>query len=277
MASKKTTSKVKQLKVRPSRTKVKPKGSVAPKKVGAKATVVVKKKSGVTVKTKKVSAKTVVAKGRVAGVVPQNKSVAAKKPVKSKGNSVAAKKAIVTVAKKKQAAAKLAFGQRQASEKEFIRQLPVSTLPPPLPPPPPMRIKTMMQHNNPKLTVKELKDIRVIMLRERARLTGTTQGLREQSLMRHDEVNREEEGTDAFIRLQDLDRACSSQATIAKIDVALRMLDDGSYGICERCERRIESPRLRALPFVKMCIKCQSETEGGHRGKISIRHLLWNN
>jgi len=148
-------------------------------------------------------------------------------------------------------------------------------LPPPLPPPPPVRIKSMVDPHA-KLSASELKDIRVAMERERQRLIGEVRGLKEQSLFRHDEVNFDEDGTDAFVQMQDLERACSEQGTIAKIEMALLAMDEGSYGKCERCTGRIESPRLRALPFVKTCIKCQSECEGGHRGKVKVRHLLWN-
>jgi len=137
-----------------------------------------------------------------------------------------------------------------------------------------VRVKAMVGAYQ-KLSDNDLRAIRISMIQERARLTGNVSELREQSLVRHDEVNTEEDGTDAFIRLQDLDRASSDQDIIAKIDSALRAINEGTYGLCERCSNRIESPRLRALPFVKTCIKCQAETEGGHHGKISVRHLLW--
>ena len=35
----------------------------------------------------------------------------------------------------------------------------------------------------------------------------------------------------------------------------------GTYGICEECTELIEKSRLRVLPFVRMCIDCQSEAE----------------
>jgi DnaK suppressor protein len=126
-----------------------------------------------------------------------------------------------------------------------------------------------------RLSRHELGDLRHALVSERARLTGVVEGLREQSLLRHDEVNHEEDGTDAFIRLFDLDRASNEQAQIVKIDAAIRAIDEGAYGICERCSCRIEKPRLQALPFAKTCIKCQSEAENGHRGRVSARHRLW--
>ena len=42
---------------------------------------------------------------------------------------------------------------------------------------------------------------------------------------------------------------------------ALDKIDDGSYGECERCSEPIGIPRLRALPMVRLCIKCQEKIE----------------
>lgn len=38
---------------------------------------------------------------------------------------------------------------------------------------------------------------------------------------------------------------------------ALRKLEDGSFGICERCGESIAEKRLEALPFARYCIDCQ--------------------
>ncbi len=40
------------------------------------------------------------------------------------------------------------------------------------------------------------------------------------------------------------------------IDRALRRLDDGSYGTCERCGESIQDARLDALPAASLCIDC---------------------
>ena len=42
---------------------------------------------------------------------------------------------------------------------------------------------------------------------------------------------------------------------IQKIDRALKRIDAGTYGICERCGKPIEKARLKALPYVDLCIK----------------------
>jgi DnaK suppressor protein len=45
------------------------------------------------------------------------------------------------------------------------------------------------------------------------------------------------------------------------IDAALRSIDKGQYGICERCGEEIEIGRLEIKPDSTMCVKCQSEVE----------------
>ncbi|HEU5423258.1 MAG TPA: TraR/DksA C4-type zinc finger protein [Nitrolancea sp.] len=41
------------------------------------------------------------------------------------------------------------------------------------------------------------------------------------------------------------------------IQQALQKLDDGTYGICERCGKPIAPERLEALPFARYCLDCQ--------------------
>ena len=50
-------------------------------------------------------------------------------------------------------------------------------------------------------------------------------------------------------------------AQLREIDAALRRIDDGSYGDCERCERPINPRRLDADPTARLCIDCASSAE----------------
>lgn len=43
---------------------------------------------------------------------------------------------------------------------------------------------------------------------------------------------------------------------LAQIDAALRRLDEGSYGICERCGQPIGAERLEARPAASTCVRC---------------------
>lgn len=48
---------------------------------------------------------------------------------------------------------------------------------------------------------------------------------------------------------------------IDSIDHALKALDSGQYGICERCGGEIGAERLKAVPGTTLCVKCKAETE----------------
>lgn len=48
---------------------------------------------------------------------------------------------------------------------------------------------------------------------------------------------------------------------LAEIVAALKRMDTGEYGVCERCEKKIGAARLNALPMVRFCIDCQKRLE----------------
>lgn len=54
--------------------------------------------------------------------------------------------------------------------------------------------------------------------------------------------------------------ALSGQAALAveEIDDAVARIKDKTYGYCERCFQPIPKPRLRALPYARLCVACKS-------------------
>lgn len=48
---------------------------------------------------------------------------------------------------------------------------------------------------------------------------------------------------------------------LKKIEKALTRIDEGSFGICERCEEEISIKRLEARPVTTLCIRCKEEQE----------------
>src|ERR671936_2304707 len=49
------------------------------------------------------------------------------------------------------------------------------------------------------------------------------------------------------------------------VEAALRKIEDGSFGACERCGEPISEKRLDALPFARYCIDCQRVIEQEER------------
>ena len=52
---------------------------------------------------------------------------------------------------------------------------------------------------------------------------------------------------------------------LAKIDKALQRIENGTFGICEKCEEEISIKRLEARPVTTLCIRCKEEQEQKER------------
>ena len=55
----------------------------------------------------------------------------------------------------------------------------------------------------------------------------------------------------------------AAEAALSEIDAALQRLEEGSYGICERCVEPIPWERLEVLPMTRLCTPCQYLAESG--------------
>lgn len=63
-------------------------------------------------------------------------------------------------------------------------------------------------------------------------------------------------------------------ATLAKVRKALTKLAEtpDDYGLCEGCDEDIPFGRLDAVPYVELCVECQSKQDGP-RGRATRKHL----
>jgi DnaK suppressor protein len=52
---------------------------------------------------------------------------------------------------------------------------------------------------------------------------------------------------------------------LAKIDKALRRIEEGEFGTCELCEEPIATRRLEARPVTTLCVRCKEEQEMDER------------
>ena len=51
------------------------------------------------------------------------------------------------------------------------------------------------------------------------------------------------------------------KSLLSKLDLALKKIDDGTFGICENCEEEISVKRLEARPETTLCIRCKEDQE----------------
>ncbi|MCB0324276.1 MAG: TraR/DksA family transcriptional regulator [Bdellovibrionales bacterium] len=52
---------------------------------------------------------------------------------------------------------------------------------------------------------------------------------------------------------------------LRKIEYALDKIENGEYGVCERCGEKIAPARLEARPVAQYCIDCKTELESNER------------
>ena len=72
-------------------------------------------------------------------------------------------------------------------------------------------------------------------------------------------------GTDTYDREFGLAMATTQGNIIYVIDLALRRIEEKTYGLCETCGKPIRVERLKAVPWARLCIACKEaeETEKG--------------
>ena len=67
--------------------------------------------------------------------------------------------------------------------------------------------------------------------------------------------------SDSFERELSWDRASVEQKVLFHIDDALKRIEDGVYGKCESCQKKINKERLKAIPYAKLCRMCKEKRE----------------
>lgn len=51
------------------------------------------------------------------------------------------------------------------------------------------------------------------------------------------------------------------QSILEQVNDALHKIANGTYGICEKCGKKITIKRLEAKPWARYCVKCREELE----------------
>jgi DnaK suppressor protein len=72
-------------------------------------------------------------------------------------------------------------------------------------------------------------------------------------------------GTETFELEKDLSIQSNLEASLADVEWAMKRLDDGTYGTCETCKRKIPKARLEAMPATRYCIDDQQRAERERR------------
>jgi RNA polymerase-binding protein DksA len=75
----------------------------------------------------------------------------------------------------------------------------------------------------------------------------------------------------ADVAADDIDRktlealSTTEMKRLRLIDNAIARLENGKYGVCMNCGKRIPKERLEAIPYALMCVQCKTSDERKNR------------
>jgi DnaK suppressor protein len=129
-----------------------------------------------------------------------------------------------------------------------------------------------MEHDAARTRLDE-EQVRLAQIRDNFVADGLTSESEDESLgeLSSSDQHQADVGTETFNRERDLSILERVQAELADVEHALRRLDDGTYGTCEACGKRIDDARLEAMPAARFCLDDQATAErevrlpGGHQ------------
>ncbi len=127
---------------------------------------------------------------------------------------------------------------------------------------------------------KELNHFRELLLQERRRVLEELGWIEENYIGKSQadtagevstySIHPADQATDAYERETAYLIESTGTKLLDEIDDALRRIDEGKYGICENCGEEIPKERLEAIPYARLCVKCQAELEARGAG------VSWN-
>jgi DnaK suppressor protein len=89
------------------------------------------------------------------------------------------------------------------------------------------------------------------------------------------DVEPDEGDAEIFEREKNAALIAVLERRLSDIDTALRSIEKGQYGTCERCGKQIELERLEVKPDATLCLSCQQEVERITRRNRPTRQIEW--
>ena len=126
------------------------------------------------------------------------------------------------------------------------------------------------------MTKTQLKEFRKLLLEERAKFAGEIQAIAREASKNPREASGDLSGytmhmadmsADTYEREMVLGLASNEQEVLYQIDEALKRFDDGTFGVCQQCNKAITLSRLHAVPYGSLCIACQRDKEQKNKKK----------
>lgn len=121
------------------------------------------------------------------------------------------------------------------------------------------------------MKAEEVAQFKKLLLSLRERLVGKVDFMQGEALKKSRQdasgdlsnvpIHMADVGTDNYERDIMIELIQNGEEGVRNIDTALEKIEDGTFGVCELCAKKINKERLKAVPYAKLCIDCQREEE----------------
>jgi DnaK suppressor protein len=125
------------------------------------------------------------------------------------------------------------------------------------------------------MTNGELQKYREMLEKKRAELAETVRRRDEIAIEKSaDAIDEVQRAAERELAIRNLDR---ESQLLRNIRAALARMDEGTYGICVRCEKPISPKRLAAVPWTPFCIECQEAADRNEQETLDILNEILMN
>lgn len=122
-----------------------------------------------------------------------------------------------------------------------------------------------------KLTKKELVDFKKLVLKKKEEILDEIKHISDDTLKKSQKeasgdisgytYHMADVATDTYDREFSMGLASNERKLIYEFDDALKRIEEGTFGVCEDCKSLIAKNRLKAVPYARLCVKCQEKKE----------------
>lgn len=122
-----------------------------------------------------------------------------------------------------------------------------------------------------KFTKKELVDFKKLVLKKKEEILDEIKHISEDTLKKSQKeasgdisgytYHMADVATDTYDREFSLGLASNERKLIYEFDDTLKRIEEGTFGVCEECKSLIAKNRLKAVPYARLCVKCQQKKE----------------
>ena len=123
------------------------------------------------------------------------------------------------------------------------------------------------------MTNKEAEPFKKLLLEMQERLNGSIRQKQKDTLKKSPRDARgdlsgytfhmADMATDNFDTEFALSLVSNEQDVLYEIEEALKRIEEGTYGDCLECGKKIILQRLKAVPYTSFCVTCQEKKESG--------------